>query len=104
MSAESPPAFIDALKDPACYDHDVDDVRVVETHISWVVLTGQFAYKIKKPVKLPFLDFSTAERRKIFCDEELRLNRRLAPELYLEVVPIGGSPAAPRVGREPAFA
>ena len=78
-------------------------MRVVETHISWVFLTGELAYKVKKPVKLPFVDFSTLERRREFCEEELRLNRRLAAELYLEVVPIGGEPAAPRIGRRPAF-
>ena len=66
-------------------------------------LTGRYAYKVKKPVKLPFLDFSTLARRLHFCREELRLNRRLAPELYLGVVPIGGSPSAPRVGKKPAF-
>jgi uncharacterized protein len=103
VSPEPAARLVDALRDPACYDHEVDDVRVVETHISWVLLTGTYAYKIKKPVKLPFLDFSTAERREHFCDEELRLNKRLAPELYLDVVPIGGTPSAPHVGREPAF-
>jgi aminoglycoside phosphotransferase family enzyme/predicted kinase len=103
VSAAPPPPLVEALKNPACYDHEVGEIRVVETHISWVFLTGTYAYKVKKPVKLPFLDFSTAERRKHFCDEELRLNRRLAAELYLAVVPIGGTPAAPRVGREPAF-
>jgi uncharacterized protein len=92
-----------ALKDPACYGDEVAEVRVAETHISWVFLTGRYAYKVKKPVKLPFLDFSTLPRRLHFCREELRLNRRLAPELYLGVVPIGGSIAAPRVGRTPAF-
>jgi hypothetical protein len=92
-----------ALTDPRCYDHAVEKVRLVETHISWVFLTGRYAYKVKKPVKLPFLDFSTLRRRHHFCVEELRLNRRLAPELYLGVVPIGGTPAAPRVGRRPAF-
>jgi len=92
-----------ALTDPACYDHDVREVRLAETHISWVFLTGRYAYKVKKPVKLPFLDFSTLKRRLHFCREELRLNRRLAPELYLGVVPIGGSPGAPRVGKKPAF-
>ena len=88
---------------PACYDHDVDEIRLAETHISWVLLTGRYAYKIKKPVRLPFLDFSTLPRRLHFCREELRLNRRLARELYLGVVPIGGSPRTPRVGKKPAF-
>jgi len=78
-------------------------VRVAETHISWVFLTGEYAYKVKKPVKFPFLDFSTLERRQRFCEEELRLNRRLAPQLYLAVVPIGGNDRAPRVGVEPAI-
>ena len=96
-------ALIAALKNPACYAHNVDEVRLAETHISWVLLTGRYAYKIKKPIKLPFLDFSTLPRRLHFCREELRLNRRLAPELYLGVVPIGGSPSAPRVGKKPAF-
>ena len=96
-------ALAAALADPACYGGDVREVRVAETHISWVFLTGRYAYKVKKPVKLPFLDFSTLARRLHFCKEELRLNRRLAPELYLGVVPIGGSLSAPRVGREPAI-
>ncbi len=92
-----------ALENPACYNHDVDEVRLAQTHISWVLLTGRYAYKIKKPVRLPFLDFSTLPRRLHFCREELRLNRRLARELYLGVVPIGGSPSAPRVGKKPAI-
>jgi aminoglycoside phosphotransferase family enzyme len=73
-------------------------VRLLETHISFVLLTGAFAYKIKKAVRLPFLDFSTLARRRKFCDEELRLNRRLAPDLYLDVVPITGTPDAPAIG------
>lgn len=61
--------------------------QLIETHISWVILTGQFAYKIKKPVRFSFLDFSTPERRKVACEEELRLNRRLSG-IYLDVVPV----------------
>lgn len=64
-----------------------------ETHISWVLLAGQFAYKLKKPVTLPFLDYATVERRRFFCHEELRLNRRFAPDLYLDVVELAGEPA-----------
>ncbi|MCA1978651.1 MAG: AAA family ATPase [Thiobacillus sp.] len=80
------------------------ETRVVETHVSWVLLTGDFAYKIKKPLNLGFLDFSTPEKRHQACLEELRLNRRLAPSLYLDVVPIGGSPDQPRFGGlGPAF-
>ncbi len=89
------PPLIQALYRPACYNHPVQDIRLVETHISWVLLTGPYAYKIKKPLNLGFLDFSTLEKRRFFCEEELRLNRRLAPSLYLEVVSITGSPAAP---------
>jgi aminoglycoside phosphotransferase family enzyme/predicted kinase len=103
QTSSSPPPFVEALTSPECYDHPVEQVRLVETHISWVFLTGELAYKVKKPLKLPFLDFSTLERRRYFCEEELRLNRRLAEELYLDVVPIGGEPAAPRIGRQPAF-
>jgi aminoglycoside phosphotransferase family enzyme/predicted kinase len=75
----------------------------METHVSWVFLTGRHAYKVKKPVKLPFVDFSTLALRHRYCREELRVNRRLAPDLYLAVVPIGGARDAPRVGRRPAF-
>jgi aminoglycoside phosphotransferase family enzyme/predicted kinase len=69
--------------------------RLVETHISWVLLGEGAAWKIKKPLRLSFVDYSTLERRRHFCEEELRLNRRLAPSLYLGVARITGSPAAP---------
>lgn len=91
-------ALIDALCDPAAWPHPVASVRHIETHISHVLLAGETAYKIKKPVDLGFLDFSTLEARRHFCEEELRLNRRLAPGLYLDVVAITGSAHAPRVG------
>jgi aminoglycoside phosphotransferase family enzyme/predicted kinase len=77
------------------FPHPTGDVEVVETHISWVLLTGAFAYKIKKPVDLGFLDFSTLDQRRHFCAEELRLNRRYAKEIYLDVVDIGGRIEAP---------
>ena len=93
----------EGLLAPDAYPHTTTGIELVETHISWVLLTGEYAYKIKKPVKLPFLDFSTLEQRGHFCREELRLNARLAPELYLDVVPIGGTRAEPRIGAEPAF-
>jgi aminoglycoside phosphotransferase family enzyme/predicted kinase len=93
----APPLFA-ALLDPACYPHPVARVRMIETHISWVLLTGEFAYKIKKPVNLGFVDFTTLGLRHYYCEEELRLNRRLAPGLYLEVVSIRGDPGAPRIG------
>jgi aminoglycoside phosphotransferase family enzyme/predicted kinase len=85
------------LTDPACYDHAVGKVQLVETHISWVLLTGEFAYKIKKPLDLGFLDFSTLALRQQACADEVRLNRRLAAEMYLGVVAITGNPDAPRI-------
>jgi aminoglycoside phosphotransferase family enzyme/predicted kinase len=98
MQEDAAHRLITALRDPARYPHPVDRVELVETHISWVLLTGDFAYKIKKPVDLGFLDFSTLEKRHHYCIEELRLNRRLAPQLYLDVIAIGGTPAAPVFG------
>jgi aminoglycoside phosphotransferase family enzyme/predicted kinase len=71
--------------------------ELIETHISWVLLTGDLAYKVKKPVALPFVDYSTLEARRHFCEEEVRLNRRLAPGLYLGVSQVTGSRSAPQV-------
>ena len=82
--------LVRALLDPAAYDPPVQAVRLIETHISWVFLTGREAYKVKKPVQFGFVDFSTPERRRHCCQEEVRLNRRLAPDLYLGVVDIHG--------------
>ncbi|MDJ0910796.1 MAG: AAA family ATPase [Woeseiaceae bacterium] len=90
--------LVQALLDPAAWPHPVDDLRMLETHISWVFLTGEYAYKIKKPVVLTFLDFSALEMRKHWCGEEIRLNSRWAPQLYIDVVPISGSADAPEVG------
>ena len=73
-------------------------VSLIETHISWVLLTDCLAYKLKKPVGLPFVDFRTLGARKHFCEEELRLNRRLAPRLYIDVVAVCGTRTAPRMG------
>lgn len=87
--------LLNALQNPALYDHPVSGFTLMETHISWVLLTGDFVYKIKKPVNFGFLDFSTLEQRAHFCAEEIRLNRRLAPDLYLEVVAIHGSESDP---------
>ncbi len=70
-------------------------VELLETHISWVLLTAELAYKLKKPVHLPFVDFSTMEARRHFCEEELRLNRRFAPTLYLDVIPVRGTEECP---------
>jgi uncharacterized protein len=80
--------LIEALSDPAAYPQPVRAVEVRHTHISAVFLAGPLVYKIKKPVSLGFLDFGTLEKRRHFCDEEVRLNRRLAEDVYLGVVPI----------------
>lgn len=79
-------------------DHTVDNAELIETHISWLVLIGDYAYKLKKPVDLGFLDFSTLDKRRRCCEEEVRLNRRTAPDIYLDVVAISGTEDAPRVG------
>lgn len=73
------------------YDHPVDSIELIETHISWVLLAGEFAYKIKKPVNFGFLDFSTLDKRLTCCEQELRLNSRLAPDIYLDVIAISGT-------------
>lgn len=75
------------------------DAELIETHISTLLLAGDFAYKLRKPLALGFLDFSTAERRRTDCEEELRLNRRTAPQLYLDVLPVFGPAAQARIGR-----
>lgn len=98
MPTDATPPFIRALLAPAAYPHGADSVELIETHISWVLLAGDFAYKLKKPVDFGFLDFSTLDQRRFYCEEELRLNRRLAPDIYLEVLPLTGSPEAPRLG------
>jgi uncharacterized protein len=95
---EASATLIAGLTRPEAYPHPVETVRLEETHISWVLLTGDWAYKVKKPVELGFLDFSTLEARRRYCEEELRLNRRLARELYDSVVTITGTPEEPRVG------
>jgi aminoglycoside phosphotransferase family enzyme/predicted kinase len=94
-----PPAarLVERLRERARYPHPADRVELIETHISWVLLAGEFAYKLKKPVNFGFLDFTALAARKRFCEEELRLNRRTAPELYLEVVPIGGTADDPHL-------
>ena len=90
-------SLIERLQNSALYDHPVDQFEVIETHISWVLLTGEYVYKIKKPVNFGFLDFSTLEKRRFYCEEELRLNQRLAPKLYLQVVTIKGTVEKPEL-------
>jgi aminoglycoside phosphotransferase family enzyme/predicted kinase len=94
--------LVAALRDPARYPHPAGAVEVHETHISVVLVAGEFAYKLKKPLNLGFLDFGTLEKRRTACEDEVRLNRRTAPDLYLDVVPIGGTPEEPRIGVAPA--
>jgi aminoglycoside phosphotransferase family enzyme len=90
--------LIRSLSDATLYGPSCTEVRVIETHISYVLLTGSFAYKIKKAVDLGFLDFTTLDARRFYCERELELNRRLAPTIYLEVVAITGTVDAPRLG------
>jgi aminoglycoside phosphotransferase family enzyme/predicted kinase len=82
------PPHIAGLLSPEAYPHKVDRVELVQTHISYVFLAGDFVYKVKKPVDLGFLDFTTLDKRRHFCQEEVRLNRRLCPGIYLDVVPV----------------
>ncbi|MEX0729553.1 MAG: AAA family ATPase [Aquisalimonadaceae bacterium] len=89
--------LVEALLSPSCYPHPVDAVQRLETHISTLLLAGDYAYKLKKPLNLGFLDFTSAARREACCQEELRLNGRFAPELYLGVSEITGTPDAPHV-------
>ncbi|PMB21619.1 AAA family ATPase [Fischerella thermalis] len=83
------PPLIQQMLQPGFYPHQVQEpVKLIQTHVSYVLLTGDFVYKLKKPVNFGFLDYSTLEKRRHFCEEELRLNQRGAPELYLEVLPV----------------
>lgn len=95
--------LVNALQDPDKFDHDVARFEVIETHISIVLLTGEYAYKFKKPVDLGFVDFTDLERRRFYCAEELRLNRRLAPDLYLDVITLGGTIDSPKLNEAPAI-
>src|SRR6266478_3503920 len=92
------PRLLEALSSPDAYPDPVTAVEVRQTHISAVFLAGPYAYKIKKPVLFDFLDFSTLEKRHHFCAEEVRLNRRLAPDVYLGVVPVTRDGADVRFG------
>lgn len=100
---ESHRALARALSRPQAWPEPLPPearVEVIETHISTVLLAGDSAIKLKKPVALDFLDFSTPALRHHFCTEELRINRRTAPNLYRAVLPVTGTPAAPRLGGE----
>ncbi|BAZ32590.1 hypothetical protein NIES4074_50960 [Cylindrospermum sp. NIES-4074] len=89
MTAANLPALIQQMLQPGFYPHAVTEpIQLIQTHVSYVLLTGDYAYKLKKPVNFGFLDYSSLEKRQHFCQEELRLNQRGAGELYLEVLPV----------------
>jgi len=96
--SDSQPPIIQALLEPCRYPEPAANVELMETHASWVLLAGNFAYKIKKPITLPFLDYGTLARRLTCCQTELRLNRRFASDLYLGLVEISGTPEQPIIG------
>jgi uncharacterized protein len=91
MAMQSQKQIVDALMHPDGYPEEVDKIDLIQTHISFVFLTKNFVYKVKKAVNFGFLDFSTLEKRRLFCEKELELNKRLCPDIYLEVVPINKS-------------
>lgn len=93
MSDDAPATLVDGLQ--RWLARDGTPVERIETHISWVLLAGDLAYKLKKPVRLPFLDFGSAALRRHYCEEELRINRRLAPQLYLGLARVTGPADAP---------
>jgi aminoglycoside phosphotransferase family enzyme/predicted kinase len=86
--SKSQERLIAFLESPQSYPHSPAEVRLMQTHISWVFIASPFVFKVKKPVNLGFLDFSTLEKRRYFCQREIDLNRRLCPEIYLDAVPI----------------
>jgi len=96
------PAHVTALLNPAIYPHPVERVEMLQTHISWVFLAGNYVYKLKKPVNFGFLDFSTLELRRHYCERELTLNRRFAAPLYLAVLPLCRSDGAYRLDMDAA--
>lgn len=99
--ASDPPAsneLIEHLRTVGAYPHDPSEVEEIQTHISWVFIVPPLVYKVKKPVSLGFLDFSTLEQRRHYCQEELRLNRRLCPDVYEDVVPISKRKGSFKIG------
>ncbi|MBS0288485.1 MAG: AAA family ATPase [Proteobacteria bacterium] len=93
-------ALIQALQNPSLYPHVIEKFEVIQTHLSWVILTGKFAYKIKKPLNLGFQDFTTLAKRKYYCELELTLNQSLAPDLYQAVIPITGTMQNPSLNEK----
>ena len=92
MSNDNLPPFLQDLLHPDRYEHPAHDLRLLQTHISYVILAGDFVYKFKKPVNFGFLDFSDLEKRRYCCQQELLLNRRLCPDIYLGMVEVTVEP------------
>lgn len=88
MDESNLPEYVRFLQNVQSYPHPVEDVRLVQTHISYVLIAGEYVYKLKKAVDFGFLDFSSFEKRKHYCEQELQLNRRLCPDIYLELVTV----------------
>ena len=93
-----PPALVEALLEPEAYPHHPQKIELVQTQMSFLFLTGDYVYKVKKPVDLGYLDYTTLGKRHFFCHQELELNRRLCPDIYLEVVPVVRSEGQIRIG------
>ncbi|MDW7772916.1 MAG: hypothetical protein SCH71_08505 [Desulfobulbaceae bacterium] len=91
MTSENLPEYIQSLLHSAAYQHPAPEIRLIQTHISYVILAGEYVYKFKKPVDFGFLDFTTLEKRRHCCRQELLLNRRLSPEIYLDLVTVARS-------------
>ena len=94
------PVLVEALLKPEAYPHIPSQIELVQTQMSFVFLTGNFVYKVKKPVNLGYLDYSSLEKRLFFCQQELELNRRLCPDIYLKVVPVVRTGEQTRIGGE----
>jgi aminoglycoside phosphotransferase family enzyme/predicted kinase len=94
----APEALVAGLLSPSAFEHEVSQIELVETHISWLILTEEYAYKLKKPLVLDFLDFGDLDKRRHFCEEEVRLNKPHAPALYIDVVPVTMFEGQPRFG------
>jgi aminoglycoside phosphotransferase family enzyme/predicted kinase len=96
----STPPLVQALLKPEIYPHSPKKVEMVQTQMSFLFLTGDYVYKVKKPVDLGYLDYTTLKNRHFFCQQEIELNRRLCPDMYLEVVPIVSNRGQIRLGVE----
>jgi hypothetical protein len=102
MKTPAFPPLVQAMLDPSFYPHHPPQVDLVQTHISYLFLCGDLVYKVKKPVDFGFLDFTTLEQRGFFCQQEVRLNKRFSPDVYLGVVPISLVGDSFRLGDETA--